>query len=109
MFGQNNSISTKRLATSGGKDTYPGSYNLTSVPCYLERAAAEVAIMFENVPAYEVFSCIMDDTQDIIISDLVVDEQGEEYIVRAISKYDNNPDIPANSTELTMVHKYDGS
>lgn len=109
MIGENNTITTYRLATTSGKETYESAATVEDEPCYLVMSSPDIAVMFENVPAYEVFSCYMDDAQDIIISDKVVDDQGNEYIVKKVTKYENNSDLPNDTTELVMFKKYDGT
>lgn len=105
MLGQNNVVTTYRLLSNNQKETYGGTAILTSIDCYLEHASDKVAVMFDGIPAYEVYSLFIEGNQDIIISDKVVDTQGNTYVVKGIKEYDNNMDT-CDMTEIVLYRKY---
>lgn len=106
MIGSNNVISTKRLQTAANKETYSGSSNLSGIDCYIERAKPEIALTYEDIPGYKIYSMFIEGNVDIIISDQVTDSQGNVYIVKDVAEYDNNTDT-CDMTEVTMYKKYD--
>lgn len=105
MLGANNTISTKRLVSAAGLETYGRTALITGLQAYIVKAKPEVAMMFDGINAYDVFSCYIEGNHDIIISDLVTDILGTEYVVKDLETYINNTDVPDQMT-LTLFKKY---
>jgi len=105
MFGCNNIISTKRLTLSSSKETYSASTTLSGLPCYIEHINPELAAMFDGANAFYTYKCFVDGTPDIVISDKVIDQASNEYIVFGVQKYSNNVDVD-NHTEILMHKPY---
>lgn len=105
MIGSNNVVSTKRKTTTNGKKTYPATYTLEGVQCYIERASAEIAVMYGDIPAFKKYLMICEKVEDIVVGDLVIDSEGNEYTVYADQAFKNNVDVP-NHTEVLMQLEY---
>lgn len=105
MIGYNNTIKTKRPTTTDGKTSYPSSYNLQNVDCYIEQASPEVVAMLGDIPAFHAYTMITDGVQDIKIGDLVIDSDLNEFKVSGVNNLKNNNDVP-NHTEVLMQIDY---
>lgn len=108
MLGTNASISSKRLTNANNKESYPATFYLSAIECYLEKARPEVAIRWDGVAAYDIFTAYVEGNYDIIISDYVEDDEGVAYVVGEIQVFKNNSDVP-DSMEITLFKKYAGN
>ena len=105
MIGENNVISTYRLETTSSKDTYSSTANLSSLGCYLEPVSPEIAVIYGDENAYTTYKCYIDEPQDIKVSDKVIDQNGDEFIVQGVQIFQGNTDVP-NHTEIIIVKRY---
>lgn len=101
----NNVIKVKRLTTVATHESYPASYHLEDIDCYIEPVDPKVAVMFDQENAFKTFLCIINQILDIKESDLIEDQSGTEYRVGGIQKFEN-PEIE-NHMEITMYQKYE--
>lgn len=102
----NSVINTKRLVTSGTKQSYPSEiYTLSNIDCYIEKTDPKVAVMFGDENAFNTFFCSINAILDIKKTDLVIDQDGIEYRVGGVQKF-TNPEI-ADHMELVMYQKHD--
>lgn len=105
MLGENNSITTYRHTSSGGKDTYSASATLTAVPAYVERLGEDRASMFDQIASYDVYRCFLEGSPDIDVGDKVVDASSRTYVVYEVKPYEGNTDAP-DSTQVIMYKKH---
>lgn len=102
MIGSNATISTKRIEAVDGKQSYSETYTLENVEAYIEPINAEAAKNFEE-NIFLLFTLIIDGVVDILISDLVVDDEGDEYTVKGVKPFKGG-DVPSH-TEAVIVKK----
>ena len=105
IVGANNIVSTYRLETASSKDEYSATANLSGLCGYLEPVSPEIAVIYGNENAYTTYKCYIDGVHDIIVSDKVIDENADEYIVQGVQIFQGNTDVP-NHTEITIVKKF---
>lgn len=103
MNGSNTTISSKRFVTVSGKDTYSESYTLENLEAYIEPINAEAAKNFADENVFMLHTLIIEDAVDMLISDLVIDADGVEYIVKGVKKY-NGGELPSH-TEAVLATK----
>lgn len=100
----NNLIKVKRLAKVSDKKSYPDSYHLSNLDCYIEKQDPKIAVMFGEENAFKTFLCIINSIVDIKESDLIIDKDDNEYRVGGTVKYEN--DEIESHIEITMYQKY---
>jgi len=109
IVGANSTISTYRLtAPEANKEEYNSTANLSDIGCYIEPASLDLQDISDNANAYSVHNCYIKGVVDIIRSDKIIDQDGNEYIVQQEQKFENNIDTD-NQTELLLVKTYLGN
>jgi len=100
---ENNKISVKRLITTGSKEAYASIYTYENIDCYIEKQDPKVAIMYGDENAFNTFLCVINQILDIRKSDLIIDQNSNQYRVSGFQKFDN-PEIESH-IELIMQQK----
>lgn len=102
MIGANNTVTTYRMTTSGGKSTYSATPTLTAMPCFLVGADFRLANALGYANAFELFVMYMDQDVDILRGDKVVDRNDEEFYVVGIKE---TPDDEVEGTTEVFISK----
>lgn len=104
MQGANATISSERILTVSGKDSY-ASGPLSSVSAYIEPAEKEPSEFINGESAFYVFMCVVDGSVDVKISDRITDDLGNIYTVKGVQFF-RGGDVPSH-TEIILIKKRD--
>lgn len=103
MLGANNIIKTKRLVKTSGHESYPAEYYLTDIVCYCENPVTEYVTVEGEQIAFIKFK-LHTDVVDIIETDQITDQQGNDYTVSYVQSFINNTDTD-NHLEIVAYKK----
>ena len=94
----NNSIDVHHQTTTSGKTTWESTASISGVSCYIESLSPEMAMMYDNSKAYDMFK-IFCNIEAIVRGDKLIDEQSREYIVHGVQRMEFNTDV-SNHIEI---------
>lgn len=88
MIGDNNTITTYRLARDGttGKQSWSATPRLYGVPCSIQLERMERAAIIDQANALNIYRLHSDEDLDLQKGDKVLDARGVEYKVHTVQK-----------------------
>lgn len=86
MVGANTTITTYRMSTASGKDTWSASPTLNGVPVCLFKEQLERAMAIDQNNAHEICRMESDEKLNIQVNDKVVDAESVTYKVHSIDQ-----------------------
>lgn len=101
MNGANTTVTTYRMETVSGKQSYSSTPTITSEEAYIEPLSEQAAANYSGENQHMLFLMVMDGIQDVISSDKVVDGDGFEYIVKGIKPY-RGGEIPSHTEAVIL-------
>jgi hypothetical protein len=96
---------TKPSDTSENQKSWTTGTKVTDLNCYIEQIDPKTAAIFDAETAFKRFLMITDGVFDIDEGDKVTDNHGRSFVVAAVQKFSENPDVP-NHLEVHMVKRY---
>lgn len=105
MQGSNSTISSYRIEASGGKEQYGTTPILEGVQCYIEPPELDPQSAFNDEATFYDFMLYIDGINDFKISDKIVDDLGDIYLVKAVQNF-RGGDVPSHQ-ELKLTKKRD--
>jgi hypothetical protein len=100
MIGANTTITSKRIAILDDKESYSTNV-LSSQEAYIEPMSDEAVANYADENVFALFDFYADGVLDIIISDLIIDLDNNQYTVKGVKKFKGG-DVPSH-TEAVLV------
>lgn len=103
MVGSNTEITTYRIVAQGGKESYSETPHIDGVKAFIEPIQPEPSALWNGESVFELHKCYVDGILDIVVSDRLIDSNGNEYSIKGVQVF-RGGDVPSH-TELTIVKK----